>query len=255
MWNRSRWARWGCTHDSLDAIGCRRLECLLAATCLQTFNEHVKIAGCLGGSVVSKPNEQRIGVGDGRFAKAEAGANLSTESFCSTRGQQLTEAVTKLGFGKIYEKSGCPNSPLTRMSAGCVPQTRSDFVRERVLKFRPEFRNSLHHHLPGPARRVARPAHQSLAAQTTDSNRGQRLYVRSQTAGDAPSRGGTQIESRRLLSTLRTVLRDNLSSRAIWRIDFLSRADNRIFLIVSTVNILLVRPPWQLGHIAAAEHG
>ena len=71
----------GCTHDSLDAIGCRRLECLLAATCLQTFNEHVKIAGCLGGSVVSKLNEQRIGVGDGRFAKAEVGANLSTESF------------------------------------------------------------------------------------------------------------------------------------------------------------------------------
>ena len=32
---------------------------------------------------------------------------------------------------------------------------------------------------------------------TADSNRGQRLYVRSQTAGDAPSRGGTQIESRR----------------------------------------------------------
>ena len=45
-------------------------------------NEHVKSAGCLGGSVVSKPNDQRIGVGDGRFAKAEAGANLSTESFC-----------------------------------------------------------------------------------------------------------------------------------------------------------------------------
>ena len=70
--------------------GAGRLECLLAATCLQTFNEHVKSAGCLGGSVVSKPNDQRIGVGDGRFAKAEAGANLSTESFCSTRGQQLT---------------------------------------------------------------------------------------------------------------------------------------------------------------------
>ena len=42
-----------------------------------------------------------------------------------------------------------------------------------------------------------------------------------------------------LLSTLRTVLRDNLRSRAIWRIDFLSRAANRIFLMVSTVNILL----------------
>ena len=36
------------------------------------------------------PNDQRIGVGDGRFAKAEVGANLSTESFCSTRCQQLT---------------------------------------------------------------------------------------------------------------------------------------------------------------------
>ena len=75
--------------------GAGRLECLLAATCLQTFNEHVKSAGCLGGSVVSKPNEQRIGVGDGRFAKAEAGANLSTESFCSTRCQQL--AITCRG--------------------------------------------------------------------------------------------------------------------------------------------------------------
>ena len=73
----------------------RRLECLLAATCLQTFNEHVKIAGCLGGSVVAKPNDQRIGVGDGRFAKAEAGANLGTESFCSTRCQQLT--ITRRG--------------------------------------------------------------------------------------------------------------------------------------------------------------
>ena len=63
----------GCTHDSVDAIWCRRFECLLAATCLQTFNEHVKIAGCLGGSVVSKPNDQRLGVSDGRFAKAEVG--------------------------------------------------------------------------------------------------------------------------------------------------------------------------------------
>ena len=45
--------------------------------------------------MVSKPNDQRIGVGDGRFAKAEVGANLSTESFCSTRCQQL--AITCRG--------------------------------------------------------------------------------------------------------------------------------------------------------------
>ena len=40
---------------------------------------------------------------------------------------------------------------------------------------------------------------------------------------------------------------DGHRPRAIWRIDFLSRAANRIFLIVSTVNILLLGPPWQLG--------
>ena len=32
--------------------------------------------------------------------------------------------------------------------------------------------SAAHHHLPGPARRVARPAHQSLAAQLQHSNRG-----------------------------------------------------------------------------------
>ena len=108
----------GCTHDSVDAIWCRRLECLLAATCLQTFNEHVKSAGCLGGSVVLE-------------------AKRSTH-----RRRSLRESRSRR-------------------------ESQHGIVLQYAL-------SAARHHLPGPARRVARPAHQSLAAQLQHSNRGNR---------------------------------------------------------------------------------
>jgi hypothetical protein len=59
-----------------------------------------------------------------------------------------------------------------------------------------------------------------------------------------------------VLSILRTVLRDTLQSFAVWRMDALpSRAANRIFLIVSTINISFNSSPTRIRQTASLNVG
>src|SRR5216683_811843 len=91
--------------DALYTVDRRRFNRQFTASRFQSFDHRLNLAAGLSGRVISKPFGQRVGVGNGCFAKAKSNANLGAKAFRRSFSEERS-AISRDGYLDLSRQGG-----------------------------------------------------------------------------------------------------------------------------------------------------